>query len=152
MPAPPPPNFNVDSKFLMDLCWVTSAEIISQMSEQSAANIEIGGKGEARHALSHSNVGVQKISFVAILCLCEIISVNCSNLRNYFHRSDPGDCAHKCLSNIATMTVSFIFHLRYYTYLCLPTYKLLGKAREVAIWGPLWEARPPWNLPLHQLE
>jgi len=54
MPAPPPPNFNVDSKFLMDLCWVTSAEIISQMSEQSAANIEIGG-GRGRHGMrSHT--------------------------------------------------------------------------------------------------
>ena len=53
----------------------------------------------------------------------------CSNLRNYFHRSDPGDCAHNCL-NISTMTVSFIFHLRYYTYLCLPTFKLPGKAHE----------------------
>ena len=28
------------------------------------------------------------------------------------------------------MTVSFIFHLRYYTYLCLPTFKLPGKVHE----------------------
>ena len=72
--CPHTPNFNVGSKFLMALCPVTFVEITSQNSEQSAANIEIGGKGSAWPMLSHSNAGVQKNTF-----LCHLVS-----LRSYF--------------------------------------------------------------------
>ena len=92
---PHTPNFNVDSEFLMALRPVTFVEITSQNSEQSAANIEIGGMGAAWPMLSHSNGGAQKNGLVTILFLCEVISVNCSKLRSYFHRSDLGDCAYK---------------------------------------------------------
>ena len=93
--CPHTPNSNVDSEFLMGLRPVTFVEITSQISKQSAANIEIGGKGAAWPMLSHSNAGVQKIGFVTILFLCEVISVNCSFLRSFVHGSDLGDCAYK---------------------------------------------------------
>ena len=72
--CPHTPNFNVDSEFLMGLCPVTSVEIISQISEQSAANIEIGGRGAAWRALSHSNAGIRKNKFCRHLV----------SLRSYF--------------------------------------------------------------------
>ena len=56
-PCPHTPNFNVDTEFLMGLRPVTFVEITSQISKQSAANIEIGGMGAAWPMLSHSNVG-----------------------------------------------------------------------------------------------
>ena len=61
--CPHAPNFNVDSEFLMGLRPVTFVEITSQISKQSAANIEIGGKGAAWPMLSHSNAGVRKHRF-----------------------------------------------------------------------------------------
>ena len=72
--CPHTPNFNVGSEFHMGLCPVTFVEITSQISEQSAANIEIGGKGAAWPMLSHSNAGVQKNGFGHHLVY----------LRNYF--------------------------------------------------------------------
>ena len=72
--CPHTPNFNVGSEFLMGLCPVTFVEITSQSSEQSAANIEIGGKGAARPVLSHVNAGSQKNAFCRHLV----------SLRSYF--------------------------------------------------------------------
>ena len=71
---PHTPNFNVDTEFLMGLCPVTFVEITSQISKQSAANIEIGGMGAAGPMLSHSNAGVQKKWFCRHLV----------SLRSYF--------------------------------------------------------------------
>ena len=72
--CPHTPNFNVDSEFLMGLCPVTFVEITSQISKQSTANIEIGGKGAARPMLSHSIAAVQKNGFCRHLV----------SLRSYF--------------------------------------------------------------------
>ena len=45
---------------------------------------------------SHTRARVlKKTGFVTMSVLCEIISVNCSNLRNYFHGDDLGGCAYK---------------------------------------------------------
>ena len=83
--CPHTPNFNVDTEFLMGLCPVTFVEITSQISEQSAANIEISGEGAAWSMLSHSNAGVQKKAVLSQSCFfaklfrstahfCEVIS------------------------------------------------------------------------------